>query len=501
MLHNSKLILLLDQQSVRMESGLGVMDYRACSEASTNITSNRPKNYRKWSEKERYEIGKYAAIHGSRAAEKNFHTKEKPLSESNARRFSKLYKEEISKAQKNNRDVTRNLSVLPRGRPILLGSLDQMVQRFLLSLRRTGVLVSSAIAISASKVLIARNPQYNLSQIDLDSSHWAQSLFRRMGFKKRMRTTGKVEIPKGARKEAELLYLRHIVTIVEKYEITHSLIMNLDQTSLKYIPAMNRIMAKQNSKSVSIAGSSDKRSITGTFTITLNAHFLPMQLIYGGKTKESLPRFKFPDGFLLNCNPKHFSNAMQSIKLINEITIPYVQSQRKELGKPKQAALVIMDIFRGQITDSVISRLRDNNIHYVLLPNNITQLFQPLDLTVNKHCKSYLKRLFSEWYAQQIENQLSLGKKVEEIKLEFRLTTLKPLHAKWLVEYYNEITSENGSSVIINSWKAAGIYDAIKAGSSGLQSIDPFEDISPLVTEYDESESFLSATIDQLTDE
>ena len=88
-----------------MESGLGVMDYRACSEANTSITSNRPKKYRKWSEKERYEIGKYAAIHGSRAAERKFCMKEKPLSESNARRFSKLYKEEISKAQKNNCDV------------------------------------------------------------------------------------------------------------------------------------------------------------------------------------------------------------------------------------------------------------------------------------------------------------------------------------------------------------------------------------------------------------
>ena len=70
----------------------------------------------KWSEKERYEIGKYAAIHGSRAAGKKFDTKEKPLSESNARRFSNLYKEEILKAQKNNLDVNRNLSVLPRGR-------------------------------------------------------------------------------------------------------------------------------------------------------------------------------------------------------------------------------------------------------------------------------------------------------------------------------------------------------------------------------------------------
>ena len=141
-----------------MESGLEVMDYQTCSEASNNITSTRPKNYRKWSEKERYEIERYTAIHGSRAAERKFHTKEKPLSESNARRFAKLYKEEILKAQKNNCDVNRNLSILPRGRLLVLGSLDQMVQRFLLSLRMTGGLVSSAVPISAAKALIALNP-------------------------------------------------------------------------------------------------------------------------------------------------------------------------------------------------------------------------------------------------------------------------------------------------------------------------------------------------------
>ena len=98
-----------------------------------------------------------------------------------------------------------------------------------------------------------------------------------------MRTTSKVKIPEDARKEAELLYLYNIVTIVEKYEIPHPLIMNLDQTPLKYIPAMKHAMTKQNSKSVSIVGSSDKHNITGTFTINLNGYFLLMQLIYGGE--------------------------------------------------------------------------------------------------------------------------------------------------------------------------------------------------------------------------
>ena len=38
---------------------------------------------------------------------------------------------------------------------------------------------------------------------------------------------------------------------------------------------------------------------------------------------------------------------MESIKLINEIIKSYVQSQLKELGKPKQPTLVIMDVFQG----------------------------------------------------------------------------------------------------------------------------------------------------------
>ena len=84
---------------------------------------------------------------------------------------------------------------------------------------------------------------------------------------------------------------------------------------------------------MSISGSSDKRCITGTFVITLAGDFLPSQLIYGGKTTQSLPIFKFPGSFSLSVNPKHFINTEESIKIINETVLPYVDKQKRKIGQ------------------------------------------------------------------------------------------------------------------------------------------------------------------------
>lgn len=45
---------------------------------------------------------------------------------------------------------------------------------------------------------------------------WAQNLFRRQAFVRCMKTTGKVRIPVGAQKEAELKFFHEIVNYVKK---------------------------------------------------------------------------------------------------------------------------------------------------------------------------------------------------------------------------------------------------------------------------------------------
>ena len=92
---------------------------------------------------------------------------------------------------------------------------------------------------------------------------------------------------------------------------------------------------------------------------------------------------------------------------------------------------------------------------------------------------------------------MSHGRKVEDIEIKLYLTVIKPLYAKCLIEFYHYITSERGSKTIINGWKRSGIYDLVKNGSSSSPSIDPFNEIAPLVVTEKSNES--DVTINQFS--
>ena len=135
--------------------------------------------------------------------------------------------------------------------------------------------------------------------------------------------------------------------------------MNFDQTPLKYAPVANQTLARKRTKHVAVNGESFKKTITATFGITFSMKFLLMQLIYGGKTERSFSKVKFPDSFLLSANEKHFSNTREPLKLTEEIITPYVEKKRVMLNLGKDhPALLIIDVFSGQMTDPVIQKLK-----------------------------------------------------------------------------------------------------------------------------------------------
>ena len=103
-------------------------------------------------------------------------------------------------------------------------------------------------------------------------------------------------------------------------------------------------MAAKGEHYVTVEGSTDKRSMTGTFSISFDGNFLPVQPIYGGKTTQSLPRFGFPKDFSLSTNSKHFSNTDESLKFLK---------------------VVIMDVFTRQMTTAVFEAFKEANVSSV----------------------------------------------------------------------------------------------------------------------------------------
>ena len=79
---------------------------------------------------------------------------------------------------------------------------------------------------------------------------------------------------------------------------------------------------------------------------------------------------------------------------------------------------------------------------------------------------------------------LDEGKELDSIEIKLKISVIKPLHANWLMELYNHLTSPMGRQIYIKGWKVSGIHDAVIMTSAKLPSLDPFEDIDSLINQH-----------------
>lgn len=80
-----------------------------------------------------------------------------------------------------------------------------------------------------------------------------------------------------------------IAMLVDLYDIPDALVVNSDQTGIPLVPSSDYTRAAKGAKDVSTHGHGDKRQITVVPSTAANGESLPMQVIYQGKTSQSLP--------------------------------------------------------------------------------------------------------------------------------------------------------------------------------------------------------------------
>lgn len=306
------------------------------------------------------------------------------------------------------------------------------------------------------------------------SDGWARHTLKDLNWTKRKGTTGKVEPSKKFLDEEKFTFQRNISKAILENDIPKDLVLNLDQTPLSYVSPGKYTFSAKGSKTVPIKGLDDKRQITATFTVTSTGEFLPMQIIYQGKSKRCLPKFTFPSSFNVTFTPNHWSNLEKCEDLFKFIIFPFLKRKKKELGYPdEQKSLIIMDTFKGQDNDDVKKLCTKNNCELVIVPHNLTNKFQPLDISINQVAKKFISHKFNSWYADRVSAQLSNGTSPADVQVSLKLSILKPLHAKWIVESYNHLKEQKDS--IIKGFESAGILEAIESANTVYTRIEnPF---------------------------
>ena len=228
------------------------------------------------------------------------------------------------------------------------------------------------------------------------------------------------------------------------------MIINWDQTAIKYVLVSNWTMADERFQRVEVVAASDKRQITSVFGITLSGDFLPPQLIYQGTTPKCLPSIRFPAGRDITFS-NHWSNESTMEDYLSKILFPYIVNMRaKNQLDVTHPALVIYDTFRGQCTQTILTVLEENNVYIVIVPANCTDHLQPLDLSVNKAAKKFLRKQFTKWYSYQICQQLRRDIKPAKV-INLQLSIMKTLGAQWMINLKSK------PDISKNGFKEAGI--------------------------------------------
>ena len=410
---------------------------------------------------QKFSIGKRAAENGVTATIR-YYAKAFPdlplskLKETTVRRLKDNYQSSL----KTDQGSSKELPGKKRGRPLMIGvDLDQQVRDYISYLRTEGAVINTHVVIGIGKGIVMGKDS-NLLACNgggiVLTKDWARNVLRRMGMVKRRANT-KTKVTVEEFDETKKLFLLDIKNTTHMDEIPPQLIINWDHTGINYVPVSSWTMEAPGTKRVEIIGKDDKRQLTAVLGCSMSGDFLPPQLIYQGKTKKCLPHFKFSDNWDVTYSENHWANEDTTRQYIMNILLPYLQDKRKELKLlPTHRALVLFDNFKGQSTEEILKLLDSNDINVVMIPANCTDRLQPLDVSVNKSVKEFLRQKFHSWYAESVSTQLN-GTKAKE-PVDLRLSVVKPLGAKWLVDMYDYMKTK--PEIIRNGFKEIGILES-----------------------------------------
>ena len=103
-----------------------------------------------------------------------------------------------------------------------------------------------------------------------------------------------------------------------------------------------------------------------------------------------------------------------------------------------------------------------------------TDCLQPLDMSVNKSAKVFVRSEFQQWYAAQINNQQGNDDDGRFEPVEMSALHMKCVGAQWLVRLYEHFL--DSLDIIINGFLSSGVPQSVDNGKPTLDESDESSD-------------------------
>jgi Tc5 transposase DNA-binding domain/DDE superfamily endonuclease len=315
----------------------------------------------------------------------------------------------IAQALKNRDVETRTRRRLfGGGRRVQYQDVEDRVKEWILDHNAKGLRVKDQyIRAKARRVYKDLSEGDNISSVESDtnaedeevgtafraSSGWCARFKIRNSFVSRCQTSSR-QLPADA-PAISMGFIQQVQSLIEVHRIKYENILNMDQVPRYFETEPASTITTKGSRNVLLkkGGTSHKR-FTVTFTVSAAGEMLKPHVLFSKLKKKP----SCAPGFLVNVN----KTGMWS----DEIFIEHAQKtllSRRQTAFLREPVLYIIDSYGVHVKAANTKRLAKHNIFIVIVPPNMTNILQPLDVAINRSFQAF----YASRYDKYIENAIS----------------------------------------------------------------------------------------------
>ncbi|CAB4426858.1 unnamed protein product [Rhizophagus irregularis] len=132
----------------------------------------------------------------------------------------------------------------------------------------------------------------------------------------------------------------------------------------------------------------------------------------------------------------------------------------------KEPAMMVYNSFQGHLEESVKGKFKQHDFHLAVIPAGLTNICQPLDVSINKPFKDNMRKEWHIWMCQGGAGETETAR------------LIRSSICGWVKRSWDAISDQ----IIFNSFKKCAISNMLNRSEDDMV----YEEIDKLITEFED---------------